>query len=107
MRAQVRQRHDRIDRPAILHDMQVVFGEIHNARAVLTRYIGFPNVPFVRNGPIKDFGARRNLIDLERHIALEELQGLAHAVAGDASADREKLLDQCHHGPAVGLAAGG
>ena len=89
MRAQLGKRHDRIDWPAVLDNVEVVGPEIHDARTVLARDISIADVPLGRHGPIKDRRPRRNLIDSERYITLEDRERLPHAVACNAATNWE------------------
>src|SRR5215471_17137523 len=103
MPARLGKRHDCIDWRTILDDVEVVCREIHNTRAVRARDITVADVPLARHYPIQDRSPRRNLIDSERDVALEDRERLPHAVAGNAATNREKLLDEREHAFSVGF----
>jgi hypothetical protein len=46
----------------------------------------------------QDRSPRRNLVDFERDVVLEDRERLPHAGAGNAAANREKLFDERHPG---------
>ena len=101
MRQQLLARDDAVERHAVLHEVEVGVREIDDAPTVGRGDGGAAHVPFLGNGPVERLGPGRHFAQLERHVAGDEAQSLAQAVAGDAAADREKLLDQPEHGGAL------
>jgi hypothetical protein len=56
---------------------------------------GVADVPLPRHRPVQHLGAGGDLGDLQAaDLAVDDLQGAAHPVAGDAAADRVELGDQ-------------
>jgi hypothetical protein len=62
---------------------------------------GAAHVPFLGNNPVENLGSGRYFAQRQRHVTGDEAQALAQALAGDAAADRIKLLDQPDHGDAL------
>src|SRR5215813_4205220 len=91
MPAQLGKRHDCIDWQTVLDDVEVVCREIHNTRAVRARDVSIADVPLAWHCPIQNRSPRRNLIDSERDVALEDRERLPYAVACNAATNREKL----------------
>jgi len=55
---------------------------------------GIPNVPFVGHTPIEDFGTGWDFVDFQRDEFAYDCQCLAHAIAGDAPANWEEVVDK-------------
>ena len=83
--------HRRVDRGAVVEDVEVRVLEVDDTGPIGAVDPGAPHAPLVRHDPVEHLGPRRGLHDLERHVARHEPQGLADAVAGDAPAEREHL----------------
>ena len=76
MRAQLGERHDRIDWRAVLDDVEIAVRKVHNMPAVGARDVGVTDVPLARHGPVQDRRPRGNLIDRKRDIALDDAERL-------------------------------
>ena len=71
-----------------------------SARRSRSSDVGVADVPLRRDDPVEHLRARRDLMDRQRDVLLEDAQRLSHAVAGDAAADREQLGGEVVHVPA-------
>jgi hypothetical protein len=98
MGAQLRERHNRIDCPAVLDNVEVVGCKIDNARAVRARDIGGSDVPLGWYGPVKNLGPRRDLTEFERDVISEDRERFSYTIPGNAPANREDSFDERHHG---------
>ncbi|KPV52094.1 hypothetical protein SE17_17495 [Kouleothrix aurantiaca] len=97
VRAQLAQRQRALHRLAVVQHMQVRLAEIDHALAAAVFDIGVANIPLVGHQPVEHGRARRNLMQRQRHVFLQDAQGFAHARAGDAAADRVEPRDQGVH----------
>jgi hypothetical protein len=74
--------------------VQVVPLKIDHAAPGLIHHVDIGDVPLRGHFPVEHFGAARDLAHRERNLARHERQGPAHAVAGDAAADRKHLAGE-------------
>jgi hypothetical protein len=102
------QGHGRPHRHAVADQVEVAGLEVDHPLAGGVRHPGVADVPLARHRPVEHLGAGGDLVDLQADLAVDDLQGAAHPVPGDASADRVQLGDQLvqllagGHGPASG-----
>jgi hypothetical protein len=103
------QRHGGPHRHAVAEQVQVARLEVDDPLAGRVGHPGVADVPLARHRPVQHLGAGGDLVDLQAaELAADDLQGAAHAVAGDAAADRVELGDQLvqllagGHGPTSG-----
>ena len=94
---QLGQGHACVDRHAVAHDVEVAVREVDDAAPTGILDVGVSDVPFLRDGPVEDLGARRDLMQLQGDPFADPAKGLADPVAGDAPADREQLLHEPEH----------
>ena len=94
---QLRQGHPRFDRCAVTHDVKVVVAEVHDAPPVRIVDVSLADVPFLRNRPIEDASARRDLVHVERDPLADAMKRLADPVSGDAAAKGEQLRHEVGH----------
>jgi hypothetical protein len=94
--SEVGKRHHAPEGLAVAHDVEVRLLEIDDAAPVLGD-IRVGDVPLVRNGPIKDLGAARHLIEIERYPTSHSSQRFSDPVARDAATDREELAHKRLH----------
>ncbi len=97
MALQLFKRQDRVDRRAILKNVQIVGAEVDNTSAVHSRDISIFNVPLARHRPIEHGRARGHLAHRERDIPADNAQSLAQAATRDTAADRKQLRRKAHH----------
>jgi hypothetical protein len=74
--------------------MQIALVKIDHTLAGGVFDVGIPDVPFLRDGPVKDLGTGWDLSQLKRHCLLEKTKALPNAVSSDASTDGIKGLDE-------------
>jgi len=86
-----------VNRDRIAHDMQVVFLKVDDLTACVVENEGVAYIPFLGHGPVQNLGARGNLLYVKGYVPLYDFQGPAHAVAGDAPAQREQFRQQGMH----------
>src|SRR5262245_53217978 len=96
MRPELRQAERGLYRRAVTHHVQRVGAEIDHALAARVLDPRLADVPFVGDFPIEHRGSRGHFSQLERNAFADCCERLAHAVAGNAAADRIELL---HHLP--------
>ena len=102
MLLQLGQRHPCVHRNAVADDVEVAVREVDDAAPGGILDVGVADVPFLRDGPVEDLGARRDLVELQGDPLADPAQGLADPVPGDAPADREQLLHEPEHlGPGL------
>ncbi len=95
VRTQFGKQHKRIDRPAVLDNVEVAGREIHDLGAIWARDISVPNIPLA--GTVQS----NTRFPREPHqpragCSAEGFQRLPYAIASDAAANREELLDERH-----------
>ena len=99
---QLGQGHPCVHRNAVAHDVEVAVREIDDAATVRILDVRVADVPFLRDGPVEDLRAARDLVELQGDPLADPTQGLADPVPGDAPADREQLLHEPEHlGPGL------
>jgi hypothetical protein len=74
--------------------VQVAGLEVDHSPAAVVGHPGVPDVPLAWHRPVEHLGAAGHLVDLKVDLAADDLQGLAHTVAGDAATDRVEVGDQ-------------
>ena len=104
VRTQLGERHPRADWHAVADDVQVRRAEVHDAPPGRVGDPGVADVPLVGHRPVEHLGARRHLVHRQRDVAREDRERAPDAVARDAPADGEELLDEGVHRRAVGAA---
>ena len=87
---QLGERQGGVDGDRVADDVQVVLLEVDDPVAVLVEDVGIADVPLGGHGPVEDPGAGGHLVDRQGQVLAEDAERLAHAVAGDAPADREQ-----------------
>jgi len=80
-----------MDGDAVVDDVQAGFLEVDDAAAGAIFDVGVADVPLFGDGPVKDSGARGNFEEVERDALLNQFQGLADAIAGNAAANGIKF----------------
>ena len=88
MRSELAQGHGRMNWRAVTDNVQIRLLEVHNALAFGIFDPSVSNVPFVGNGPIKDFGSAWHFLQDERKSGLQLGKRLTHPIAGNAAANR-------------------
>ena len=78
----------------VTHQVKIVVLEIDDSFAGRVFDIGLAYVPLPRHLPVEHPGAGRNLRDFDRYDLVNDCQGLANPVAGNAAANWKQLLDQ-------------
>ena len=66
-----------VDGRRVADDMQVVLAEVEDLRAALIEDVGVADVPLAWDDPVECLRARRDLVDGQRHVLLEDAQRLA------------------------------
>ncbi len=95
--AQLGQRHGRRHRHAVAEHVQAGRGEVDDPAAGGVGDVRVPDVPLLRHRPVEHLRPGRYLVHLQRNVLADDLQGGAHAVAGDAPAQRVQPLHQRVH----------
>ena len=91
---------------AVLHHVQVVAPEIDDALAACVCHVGVANVPFTRDVQSRHVFQRAPRASRSGIVSLSDREALAHALAGDAAANRkEPRRQRVHAGPAGGFVA--
>ena len=104
VRLELRAREAAAHRRAVAHEMQVVAAEVDEPLAFRARDPGVAHAPFPRHGPIENRGAGRHLVHGQRDPLAQRLQRGAHAVAGEAAAERiEPRRERVHRGSGRGF----
>ena len=80
-----------IDGRRVAQDVQVRGAKIDHALTARVGDVGVGDVPLARDRPVEHGSARRHLGRLDVDVAAEDAERPAHAVAGDAAADRIEL----------------
>ena len=102
MLLQFGQRHPCIHGNAVADDVEVAVRHVHDAATGGILDVRVADVPFLRDGPVEDLRAARDLVQLQGDALADPTQGLADPVPGDAPADREQLLHEPEHlGPGL------
>src|SRR5260370_15810255 len=74
--------------------MQIGALEIYDAFSNLVLDVGVADVPFLRNSPIEHLSAAWDFMQHQRNRVLKKVQTLPNTVAGNASTDWIKRLNQ-------------
>src|SRR6266545_5787345 len=91
------ERHSRIHGDAVAHYVQVVVAEVDHAATARVLDEGAPDVPLLRDGPIEDLGACRDVMELERDPLADPIEGLPYPIPRDAPADVKELFHEPEH----------
>ena len=81
-------------RNAVAHHVQIALPKVDNAFTDVVLDIGVPNIPFLRNRPVKHLSAAWDLMQFQGNSLLEQSQALPDTLARDASADWVKGFNQ-------------
>src|SRR5262249_3226542 len=82
------EREARLNRHAVAHYVQIALREIEDLSTVAALDVGISDVPLARDRPIERRGAARHLVNVEIDVHAEVVQSRAHAVTGNAAANR-------------------
>src|SRR5262249_19751489 len=72
----------------VADDVKIVAPEVHNAAAARVGDESIADAPLLRDGPIKDRGTGRNLVNLQRDKFSQDTKRFTNSGASDAAADR-------------------
>ena len=87
-----------VDWDRVSNDVEVVVCKVNDSLTTGAFDIGRPNVPLVRDGPVKCSRSAWNLMDGELWSdALDEPESCADAVTGQTSANREQRPSEGMH----------
>ena len=92
--AQRIEREGRVHRLAVGDDVQRGVSEVDDARAIRSRDVRLAHVPLVRDDPVEDPGAARDLGAHDRDLLFQDVEGGPHSVAGQAAAQGEQPAHQ-------------
>src|SRR5579875_1786022 len=82
-------------RHAVAYNVQVRLRKIQDFLSAFILYIGITNIPLARYGPVKDLSTRWHFMYAYGDITSKNLERVAHAVSGDAAADRINIPYKC------------
>ena len=91
------ERHRLLHGRAVIQDVQIRSLKVHDSLAAGIFDVGILHVPFPRNGPIEHRRAGGNLPHAQWNARPDDVQGLPHAVTGNAAADRIEVRDEAMH----------
>ena len=69
--------------------MEVGTSKINYSFAFAILDVGIGDIPFLRNGPVKNLRTARHFVDLQWDEPLQDLQRLTHTIAGQVIVSRE------------------
>src|SRR5713226_3559261 len=89
--------HPLVNRDTIVHNMEVRFLKINNSLAMQIFYVRILNVPFFRDGPVKDLSSCWNLMNIQRDTSFDDTQALVKTISRNTAANRVELSDKLVH----------
>jgi hypothetical protein len=78
--------------------MHIAFSKVDYAVSVVPNEVGITDVPFIRNNPVEDLGARKHLVHRETgQVLAQQCQGLTHTIAGQRAREGPQPSGELMH----------